>query len=290
MKTQITSQMMNYIFQRSAKTMARCWRVNTIGGEVFGFTSHTRNLVFGGVTYNSLLGFASSAIQSKEGLSPDNLTITAFLSLQDELNIYKGVYDHARVEVFLVNYLDLSLSKIIEKSGFIGQITRSDGKFSAEILGLSQILSTKLGNTYTLSCNARLGDSLCKVNIGPGSGFYATGVIATVISKKSFTVSLDASFDPDWFTEGTITFTSGSNVGIKRNIFKDDGTRFDLFIEPPFPPTIGDMFNVTAGCIKTLNVCRDKFNNVVNHRGFPYIPTVEQVYNSPISSTISIQQ
>ena len=290
MKTQIVQSMLNYIQNRTAKTMARCWKITTTGESVFGFTSHTRNLVFEGVTYNSLLGFSSSAIQSKEGLSPDNLSITAFLSQQDELDIYKGVYDHARVEVFLVNYLDLSMSKIIEKSGFIGQITRMDGKFTAEILGLSQLLNVKLGRTYTLSCNARLGDSRCTVDIGPSSNFYATGTIATVINKRSYTVTLSGTFDAGWFTEGTMTFTSGDNNGLKRDISKNTTLAFELFIEPPLPVVVGDTFTVTAGCIKTLDVCRDKFNNVINHRGFPYIPTVETVYDSPISSSISIQQ
>jgi uncharacterized phage protein (TIGR02218 family) len=288
-KTQILPGMLNYISGRSAKTMARCWRVTTVGGQIYGFTSHTRNLLFDGVTYNSLLGFASSAIQSKEGLSPDNYTVTAFLSEQDELDIYKGVYDHARVEIFLVNYLDLTLSKIIEKVGFIGQINRSDGKFTADVVGLSQLLSVKIGNTYSKACNARLGDSRCKVNIGAGSDYYATGSIATVINKRSFTVTLDDTFANGWFTEGNIQFTSGANNTIKRDISTHDGARFDLFIETPLPITVGVTFTVVAGCLKSFDVCRDKFFNLINHRGFPLIPTVEGVHYSPISSAISIQ-
>ncbi len=35
---------------------------------------------------------------------------------------------------------------------------------------------------------------------------------------------------------------------------------------------IGDTFTVTAGCDKSLATCRDRFNNVANLRGFPFIP------------------
>lgn len=289
MKSELLAVMTNYLFQRSAKTMARCWRIVTKGGVTYGYTSHTRNLVFDNVTYNSLLGFSSSAVQTKEGLSPDNYTVTAFLSEQNELDIFKGVFDHARVEIFLVNYLDLSLSKIIEKSGFIGQITRSDGKFTAEVVGLSQLLSVKLGHTYTLSCNARLGDARCKVNLAT-STFRTTGTIASIISDRSFTVTVSGSYANGWFTEGDILFTSGANNGIQRDISTHNGSQFDLFMAPPLSLVVGNTFTVTAGCTKTLEVCRDKFNNVVNHRGYPYVPTVEEVYNSPISSAISIQQ
>jgi uncharacterized phage protein (TIGR02218 family) len=34
----------------------------------------------------------------------------------------------------------------------------------------------------------------------------------------------------------------------------------------------GDSFTVTAGCDKTFRICRDKFDNKDNFRGFPHVP------------------
>jgi uncharacterized phage protein (TIGR02218 family) len=38
------------------------------------------------------------------------------------------------------------------------------------------------------------------------------------------------------------------------------------------PIAPGDTFAVTAGCDKRFATCRDRFDNVLNFRGFPHIP------------------
>ena len=40
----------------------------------------------------------------------------------------------------------------------------------------------------------------------------------------------------------------------------------------PQPIAAGDAFTVTAGCDKPFATCHDRFDNVVNFRGFPHIP------------------
>ena len=34
----------------------------------------------------------------------------------------------------------------------------------------------------------------------------------------------------------------------------------------------GDQFTIVAGCDRTHTTCRDKFSNILNFRGEPYIP------------------
>lgn len=50
------------------------------------------------------------------------------------------------------------------------------------------------------------------------------------------------------------------------------GALIELWQAMPEPIAAGDTFAVTAGCDKRLPTCRDRFNNVVNFRGFPHIP------------------
>jgi uncharacterized phage protein (TIGR02218 family) len=40
----------------------------------------------------------------------------------------------------------------------------------------------------------------------------------------------------------------------------------------PRPIEVGDTFDITAGCDKRLETCRDRFSNVVNFGGFPHMP------------------
>lgn len=50
----------------------------------------------------------------------------------------------------------------------------------------------------------------------------------------------------------------------------------------PDPIAAGDTFTVTAGCDKTFATCHDRFDNVVNFRGFPHIPGNDFVIRYPL--------
>jgi uncharacterized phage protein (TIGR02218 family) len=39
----------------------------------------------------------------------------------------------------------------------------------------------------------------------------------------------------------------------------------------------GDEYIATAGCDKSLATCRDRFNNVINFRGMPYLPGTDKI-------------
>ena len=38
----------------------------------------------------------------------------------------------------------------------------------------------------------------------------------------------------------------------------------------------GDAFTVTAGCDKSFEMCRSRFSNAVNFRGFPHMPGTDR--------------
>jgi hypothetical protein len=46
----------------------------------------------------------------------------------------------------------------------------------------------------------------------------------------------------------------------------------------PFEVVVGDAYSLLPGCRKRLaEDCRDKFNNVVNFRGFPHVPGINRL-------------
>ena len=57
---------------------------------------------------------------------------------------------------------------------------------------------------------------------------------------------------------------------------------FELWQAMPEPIAAGDSFTVTAGCDKRFETCHDRFNNVVNFRGFPHIPGNDFVISYPV--------
>lgn len=211
MKTRLLSSFRNYILTRITKTFARCWYVSTAYGDIYGYTTHTRDLLLEGVTYYSYLGLQTSDSRTGEGISPGDVALTSFLSIADERLIIAGRFDNAYVEVFAVNYLDLTMQKIILNSGNIGEISRSDGSVTAEIRGISQTLQTKIGETFSTTCRANLGDERCGVILDNVE--IALDVAIAGSPTNTITRSDGGSFIGDGFKVDSSITISGSTVG-----------------------------------------------------------------------------
>jgi uncharacterized phage protein (TIGR02218 family) len=120
-------------------TLATCWRLERADGWVRGFTDHDRDLEIDGLVYTAATGFLPSAIKSGSDLSVDNLDVEGFLddeALRPE-DLTAGLFDGARIEIFLANWADLSQGRIILRKGWLGEVKRADSRFSAEIRGLA---------------------------------------------------------------------------------------------------------------------------------------------------------
>jgi len=55
----------------------------------------------------------------------------------------------------------------------------------------------------------------------------------------------------------------------------------NIAIPTPFDIVASDTFTIITGCDKTQRTCIDKFNNNVNHGGFPNIPGPDKILHGP---------
>ena len=81
-----------------------------------------------------------------------------------------------------------------------------------------------------------------------------------------------------YFDLGTITFTSGVLSGLSRTVqsyIKGIPGTATLLGGFPSAPATGDTFNIYPGCDKLQGTCTNKFNNLTNFRGYPYVPINE---------------
>ncbi|MFN3349057.1 DUF2163 domain-containing protein [Pseudorhodoplanes sp.] len=257
-------------------TLCHCWRVARKDGAVLGFTDHDRDLVIEGVTYKAATGFTATAIEDQLGLAVSNLDVDGALSsaaiTEDDLNA--GLYDDAAVIIMRVNWQDVS-QRVILRSGFLGQVTRGEAAFSAELRGLAAKLDQSAGRVFQRTCAWELGDSRCQIDLG-APAHHGTGTVVSVISSFDFTASGIGSFVPGIFSRGKIVWTSGDNAGlaveVKAHSQGAPNAWLSLFLPMPRPIEVGDTFDITAGCDKRLETCRDRFANVVNFGGFPHMP------------------
>jgi uncharacterized phage protein (TIGR02218 family) len=262
-------------------TLATCWRLERADGWVRGFTDHDRELVVDGLTYVASTGFLPSAIKTASDLSVDNLDVDGFLddaALRAE-DLIAGLFDGARIEVFIVNWAELGQGRLLLRKGFLGEIKRADQRFSAEIRGLSNRLQQTAGKLYSRLCRVDLGSSECGVALGPRTDTYA---VTQVIAAD--TVRIVTARATGFFTFGKATFTTGANAGAVNEVLLHDGQTIRLFVPMPRPIVVGDQIVLVAGCDKTPETCNAKFANILNFRGEPHIPGNDKVFSYPVRS------
>jgi uncharacterized phage protein (TIGR02218 family) len=261
-------------------SLATCWKLTRKDSVVFGFTSHDRDIIFESVTYKASSGFTPSAIETSGALSVDNLDVEGMLSADTitEKDILSGRYDFAAIEIFQVNYTNLTQGKLHLKSGMLGEVSVHKKQFVAEIRGLTQQLSQTIGELYSPSCRATLGDGRCKVNL---ASHTVTGSITSKISDQQFTDS-SRTETSGLFTSGLITFTSGANNGISMEVKEylhstGSGGEIILVLPMPYTVSITDSYSLIKGCDKTLPTCKQRFDNIINFRGEPHVPGLDRI-------------
>lgn len=258
-------------YAQGTTTLATCWKATLTDGTVIAAAAFDRDIVFDGVTYQAAQGYTASDIQSTAELNPDNLELSGVLAspaITDD-DIYSGRWDYAAIEVFEVNYADLTQGKNPLRTGTLGEVRGGRNKFTAELRGLLQSYSRSIGRLTTDLCPHDLGDSRCKVPLGP---ITVTGTVASVTDNRTIHDAARTEAD-DWFTGGKLTMTSGANNGRSMEVRRSVAGQIEL--THPFFDVIapGDTYSVYAGCIKRFTEdCKNKHNNVPNYGGFPDIP------------------
>ena len=266
-------------------TLCRCWLFTRSDGVTQGFTDHDEDVALGAVTCRAGSGLSGSEAAQTFGLGVDGSELSGALA-NDSLNeddLAAGRYDAAAVELWLVDWSEPSLSVLLAK-GSLGEVKREGNAFTAEVRGLTDRLAQDTGRLYTTICSVDLGDSRCKIDL-TNAAYRGSGAVIAVSGTSTFSASGLDTFDDGWFTAGKLTFASGANAGLGVEVKshrKDAMVTFDLWQAMPQPITAGDVFAVTAGCDKRFQTCHDKFDNVVNFRGFPHIPGNDFVISYPV--------
>ncbi len=266
----ITEQLKEHLAS-AVTTLCYCWKLKLRSGEEKGFTDCDNNLEIDGLTYHAHTGFSPSAIASSSTLAVDNLDIDGILdsAFITEEDILSGVYDYAEIEIFLVNYNDLSMGKLNLRKGWFGEISFSKNRFTTEVRGLMQAFSKNIGDLYSPVCRATFCDKACALKV---ENFTSHGVVKRVISDSCFDVE-DLAKPNGYYNNGLIKFFGGQEMEIKSFYANRIETVMPIFKEV----LAGQEFEIIAGCDKQFNTCINKFNNAVNFRGEPHVPVAEKL-------------
>lgn len=258
-------------------TVAFCLKITRTDGVVVGFTEHDVPLTVGAVTYNPLADLQRIVMKMRSNLEVSNQEfVAAFSTGLRESDIGNGIYDECALEAFYVNWQDTSLGGVTVFPGLLGNIQWNKEGLQGDIYNLVYLLEASIGTIVTPKCRhllfSQIGDTSwqvgsCKLN--KASFTYSSSVSAITTQKLKFTIG--AIGQPDnWIQNGVLTWTSGNNNGASYEVKSFVSNVVELFLPTNFNIAVSDTFDVTAGCDKTLDTCRDKFSNVINFGAFPF--------------------
>lgn len=280
---ELTSAMQAHLAQ-TVTSLATCWKIARRDGVVQGFTDHDRDLTVAGLVYRASTGMVPSAVMSQAGLSVDNLELEGMLR-DDAITrdaLMNGLYDHAELSIFMVDYTAPDAGSLHVKTGWLGEVVLREGVFSVEVRGLTAALQQTIGEVYAARCRAKLGDARCKKNL---TGFTKTGTVTAVESVHAFVD--DARGEANgYFSYGKVTFTNGANAGLSMEVRDYRNGRFGLFLPLPHPLVVGDAYSAVAGCDKHIDTCATRFANAVNFRGEPHLPGTDKIFETPSSRNL----
>ena len=257
-------------------TVAFCIQLDKIDGTFLRLTSHSENLTVSGNVYSSEVGSDATTIKLVNNMSIGGGDMTSIIKsgFITESDIFSGKFNGAKYKIFMVDFTQPDLWQVTITTGILGEIKIEGEQFTTELRSLSQKLNRVIGEYYSPGCPAQLFDSRCKVN---PAAYSFSGTVNAVTNNSNFIGTPTKAVD--FFKYGRVIWLTGNNSGLVSEI-KSSGAanQVELFFDTGAPIQVGDTYTIRQGCDKNLLTCKNKFNNVVNFRGFPHIPGIEKAF------------
>lgn len=272
----------------NATSVVHCLLITRTDAQVFGFTSHNRDITISAQLYKAGPGLDITSVVTTAGFEVDNLELT---TLDDgttfsRADVLGGVWENAKFAISKGNWASPTDGLEPVLAGTIGQATLKDSSIVFELRGLQQYLQQPVGDVSSKTCRAHFADfptvnnnNRCRL---VAATYTFTASVTSVTSNQLFTASSLAQA-ADFFGEGVLTWTSGPNSGLRQKV-RTHGVGGVITLSLPMLLTvaIGHSFSIIAGCRKRLTEdCQTKFSNVVNFQGEPHRPTTDDLTKSP---------
>lgn len=262
--------------QQQSYALTTCWSITRRDGVIERYCDSDQDVVIGGFTYLASNGFLRSASESKIDGEPQNVNVSSFFDASGitSQKLRSGIYQMARVLIFLVNRLDLPDALPSNKMRVIGRCVirgaSSDSlQFTIQLRSISDLFNNTIGFEITETCS----NDFCDVGANPYSACrlnqadYTTPGVITSVTNEFRIFRWGVSGEPEGeYDNGLITFISGENSGFRSRVqyYSGSNQEFALYDLTPFPMRVGDSFLALVGCLKTREDCLNRFNNLAN--------------------------
>ena len=264
---------------------AECFTFITTTGSQYTWTNVDYPVTYNGSTFLANGPLVSGLkYKGSVGLEVDKQQITIAARPTDLVNgapfliaLRDGAFDGAPVYRDRVFLTAPNGSVIGGARMFQGRISTVDnvGRTQATLSVASDLVILDYDmprNLFAPTCLHVLYDAGCGIIRGT---YSMNGAVEA--GSNSNTINFSGAREGD--AQGSIVFSSGPNAKVRATVRGVNvGLSYSLMYPLPFAPSTGDAFTVAFGCDHTQATCQGKFNNLVNFRGFPYVPPPQLAY------------
>lgn len=229
-------------------------------------TPYFKPVSFGSNIYQPCVMERTDFTQEKDS----ERTVTIHFATKEDVSLEFLQENVPRIKVIIRRYFpEANVSRVIYvgEGNMVGLSERVLALRVTDLLSMKKIKCPPL--IYSSYCNNTLFDKRCKVPRGLHT--YRTQVQTS--DEKILYASIFGQMPENYFQYGYVEFNSHS-----RMITFHDRANQCVYLHAPFDEPVSlQVVTIFAGCDKSPQTCRDRFNNLQNFLGFPYIPTKNPV-------------
>lgn len=281
--------------------LALAWKITRADGTIYRFTDSPHAIKVreaendAAQTYSPTEALDASARRREDELQSINKELRGVISstLIKAADLRAGKFDGATIDEFLVDVRYSWTGYLDHSRYFVKSVAFDREVWTADVDGLTGFLDKPVGDVWQPLCRVDLFSTLCGLVATDFDN--TTGVVASVQEQRRIvTLTYDVSGgNAPWNTtgygnDGTLKWSSGPNLNIvseiKEHVDNASGGVITLHAPTPYDIGVGATCTLFPGCNKRSGVekdaqgkviaghCKDKFNNLVNFQGEPFLP------------------
>ena len=152
--------------------------------------------------------------------------------------------------------------------GIVEDCITSNNITIVSLISIYETLDKSVGEFFSETCRAELGDNRCQKNL---KEYTYIGTVVSIVNRRAIEGNHKIP-NGKFFLNGIIKFNpTSSTKSYSARIINQIGNYLYFLMPPPYEIEVGCQFEVIAGCDKSFTTCRDKFNNIANFRGEPFL-------------------
>lgn len=237
----------------------------TIGVESWYYTSADEEIQYDGQSY-SPVAISRSEVVGTDQVPKSGVDITAPMEL-GPVDRWRGAAPNQLMSVTIMRrHRPDDEARVIWRGRVLG-VTFDEGEATLTAEGAMQALGRMgLRGQFHTGCRHMLYDDQCRVT----SADHQRLMIVEEVSGRQITAE-DLAEEPDGYWVGGYLNVGEGRI---RGPYLITGHSGDTVTVQEAPGEIepGNELRVYPGCDHTPQTCRDKFDNLTNFGGFPYIP------------------